>query len=63
MLSITIMAGLKPYAQYLEELEKMYPNVPYDKIKEVEKKFFDEREMKDELNKLDIKYAKKNNKI
>ena len=55
------MAGLKPYEQYLEELEKMYPNVPYDKIKETEKKFFDEREMKDELNKLDIKYAKNNN--
>ena len=55
------MAGLKPYEQYLEELEKMFPNVPYDKIKETEKKFFDEREMKDELNKLDMKYAKKNN--
>ena len=52
------MAGLKSYEKYLEELEQMFPNVPYEKIKEVERKTFDEREMKEKLNRLDVKYEK-----
>lgn len=52
--------GLKPMEQYLEELEKMYPNVPHQKIKEIEKKYFNETEMKLELEKLNkVEHEKK----
>lgn len=45
--------GLKTKTQYLEELEQMYPNVPFETIKKLEKKIFNETELKQELEKLD----------
>ena len=49
--------GLKTKTQYLEELEYMYPNVPYQTIKKLESRIFNETELKNELDKLNKKYG------
>lgn len=50
--------GLRTIEQYLEVLEKLYPNVPYEIIKKVEKKYKNESEMRDELERLNALYEK-----
>ena len=47
--------GLKPMEQYLEELEDMYPNVPYQTIKKLESRIFNETELKAKLEELNNK--------
>lgn len=49
--------GLKPMEQYLEELEKMYPNIPYQTIKKLESRIFNETELKAKIGKLNEKYG------
>lgn len=51
--------GLRTIEEYLEVLERLYPNVPYEEIKKVEKKYKNESEMKDELNRLNELYKTK----
>lgn len=50
--------GLRTIEEYLEMLELFYPNVPYKVIKEIEKKFKNESEMKEELERLNKIYSK-----
>lgn len=47
--------GLKSKTQYIEMLCRNYPNVPVDTIKKVERKYFNETEMCEELIRLNDK--------
>lgn len=47
--------GLRPHHEYLEILQGFYPNVPFEKIKELEKKIFNETELKLKLQELNNK--------
>lgn len=49
--------GLRTIEEYLEILERMYPNVPYAEIKKWEKRIFNETDLKIKLDSLDRKYA------
>ena len=44
--------GLKSKTEYLEMLYRNYPNVPINTIKKIERKYFNETEMCEELKKL-----------
>jgi hypothetical protein len=44
--------GLKSDTQYLEELHEMFPNVPYQTIKKLESRIFNETELKNKLREL-----------
>lgn len=44
--------GLRNLTEYLEILQKFYPNIPFEKIKKIERKHCDESKMKEELSKL-----------
>lgn len=44
--------ALRQMDEYLSILEKMYPNVPYETIKKLERKIKNETELKEELEKL-----------
>ena len=46
------MNGLKPIHEYWDKLSKMYPCVPFNVIKKLERSTFNETELKEKLNAL-----------
>ena len=44
--------GLKTMEQYLDMLQKIYPNVPYENIKKIEKQYKNEAEMNERLRQI-----------